>query len=80
MPALSAIVARNVRAERARQRWTQTQLAQVLNWSAQMVSETETGQRRVGADDLPLLCRAFGITLAKLADGAEQDDIAALGI
>ncbi len=48
--------------------------------SVSTVADLEAGRRRVSADDLPILCRAFGITLAKLADGAEREDLKALGL
>jgi hypothetical protein len=34
----------------------------------------------VHADDLPLLCRGFGIPLAELLAHADQDDLSALQV
>jgi transcriptional regulator with XRE-family HTH domain len=78
MPDLAAIVARNVRAERARRSWRQVDLAERLGWSIGMVSETENGKRRIGISDMPNLCRALDVPLADLLQGAERDDLAAL--
>lgn len=81
MPAaLSAIVARNLAAERVRHRWTQAQLADRLGVTRGAVSTWETGARLVGLDLLVPLCRALGITLAELLRGADPDDLSALGL
>lgn len=73
-------IANNVRAERARRRWRQADLAAALGWSEDMVGDLETGRRAVSANDLPQLCRALGVPLFKLAEGAPLEDLAALGI
>jgi transcriptional regulator with XRE-family HTH domain len=78
MPDLAAIVARNVRAERARRSWRQADLAQRMGWSIGMVSETENGKRRIGISDMPLLCRALEVPLADLVQGADREDLDAL--
>ncbi|HST86520.1 MAG TPA: helix-turn-helix transcriptional regulator [Kineosporiaceae bacterium] len=78
MPDLAAIVARNVRAERARRSWRQVDLADRMGWSIGMVSETENGKRRIGIADMPLLCRALEVPLADLVAGADREDLAAL--
>jgi ribosome-binding protein aMBF1 (putative translation factor) len=83
MGSLGSHIARNVAAERSRQRWDQRQLADAINregWSRSTVSNLERGVRKVAADDLPILCAAFGIKLAKLVDGAEPADLRALGL
>jgi transcriptional regulator with XRE-family HTH domain len=80
MPELGAVVARNIRAERARQGWRQRDLAERLEWSVGMVSDTESGHRRIGMDDIPLLCRALGVPLLDLVRGADPDDLRALGL
>ena len=80
MPDLAAIVARNVRAERARKSWRQVDLAERMGWSIGMVSETENGKRRIGISDMPLLCRALEVPLADLVQGADREDLAALRI
>ena len=80
MPDLGAVVARNIRAERARQGWRQRDLAERLEWSIGMVSDTESGQRRVGIADMPKLCRALGVPLSTLLVGAEDEDLRALAV
>lgn len=78
MPTLGDVVPRNVAAERARKRWTQRELAERLGWARSTLSEFESGQRAVFANDLGLLCEVLGVNLLKLAEGA--DEIQALGL
>jgi transcriptional regulator with XRE-family HTH domain len=80
MPDLAAIVARNVRAERHRHGWRQRDLAERMGWSVGMVSDTESGQRRIGVEDLPVLCRALEIPLSQLLHGADAADLAAIDL
>ena len=80
VPDLNTVVARNVRAERARHGLRQSDLARLTGWSVDTVSNLETGQRRVGVADLPVLCRAFGITFDRLLVGADPDDLQVLGL
>lgn len=80
MPDLAVVVARNVRAERARRSWRQVDLAERIGWSIGMVSETEAGKRRIGISDMPLLCRALGVPLVVLFQGADPEDLSALGL
>jgi transcriptional regulator with XRE-family HTH domain len=77
---LTDTVARNIAAERARRRWKQSDLAEKLGVASSTVGSYETGTRRVGIDDLPALCKVFDITLAKLLDGADPDDLRMLGL
>jgi transcriptional regulator with XRE-family HTH domain len=79
-PTLSDVVARNIAAERARRRWKQADLAERLGVAESTVGSYETGGRRVNLDMLPDFCRAFDISLAKLLDGADPGDLAALRI
>ncbi|MDQ1295625.1 MAG: helix-turn-helix protein [Actinomycetota bacterium] len=78
MPNLAAVVARNVRAERARHGWRQRDLAERMGWSVGMVSDTESGQRRIGIEDMPVLCRALEVPLLTLLAGADPGDLQAL--
>jgi transcriptional regulator with XRE-family HTH domain len=78
MPSIGDHVAANVRAERARRRWRQSDLAERLGWSATNVSDLESGRRRVTADHLVELCRALDVGLLDLLRGCDPDDIAAL--
>jgi transcriptional regulator with XRE-family HTH domain len=75
---LAAVIAANVRAERGRRHWRQADLGDRIGWSTSQVSALETGGRDVHADDLPLLCRAFGIPLAELLAHAGLHDLSAL--
>ena len=75
---LGDVVAANVRAERARRGWRQRDLGQRLGWSADTVSDVESGRRRIGIEDMPRLCRAFEVPLAQLLHGADDDDLRAL--
>jgi transcriptional regulator with XRE-family HTH domain len=74
------VLARNLRAERARLGLRQSDVADRLGWSPSLVSLMETGQRRIAAAELPVLCRLFGVTLADLLRGADPEDLDALGL
>ena len=80
MPEFADVITANVRAERGRRKWRQADLGERLGWSGATVSNLEVGKRTLIASDLPQLCRAFDITLAKLAEGADPDDLRTLGI
>ena len=80
MASLGDVIAANVRGERARKRLKQEELAARLGWSQSSVSDLESGRRKVTADDLPMLCEAFGIDLAELVRGAEEADLRRLGL
>jgi len=77
---LGSVISANVRAERARRGWRQKDLADRLGWSTDTLSNLETGQRRVTADDLPLLCAAFEIDLRRLTLGADEEDLRKIGL
>jgi transcriptional regulator with XRE-family HTH domain len=80
MPVFGDVIAAAVRAERARRRWSQAELGDMIGVSRTTIGDIEAGKRRVVADHLPRLCRAFGVPLAELARGADPDDLAALGL
>jgi transcriptional regulator with XRE-family HTH domain len=75
MPSFEAVIAKNVCAERARRRWRQQDLADVLDWSVSQVSGLERAKRRILAGELVALCRAFQIGLEELARGADPADL-----
>ena len=77
---LGAVVANNVRAERARRKWRQEDLADRLGWSRGSIGHLESGRRRPSVSDLPQLCRVFDIPMADLFIGADPSDLAALGL
>jgi transcriptional regulator with XRE-family HTH domain len=80
MAQLSDYLARGVRAERSRRGWRQSDLAARCAWSVDTVSAIERGVRRVDIDDALTLCQALGVSLAKLLDGADTDELRALGL
>jgi transcriptional regulator with XRE-family HTH domain len=75
---LGSRIAFNVRAERVRQRLSQEELAGRLGWSRVTLSEVESGKRKILAADLPGLCTALGVSLARLLLDAAPDQVAAL--
>jgi|SRR5690242_9193001 transcriptional regulator with XRE-family HTH domain len=77
---LGAVVANNVRAERARRKWRQEDLADRLGWSRGSIGHLESGRRRPSVADLPQLCRVFDISMAELFNGADPADLEALGL
>ena len=56
--ALANVVARSVRAERARRGLSQTELGARLGWSQTKVSQVESGARRIYADTVERKHRA----------------------
>ncbi|HET9656278.1 MAG TPA: helix-turn-helix transcriptional regulator [Kineosporiaceae bacterium] len=80
VPSLSDAIAANVRAERARRRWKQEELASRAGMSRTTVGDIEAGKRKVTADYLPGLCRALDVPLATLVAGADPEDLRALGL
>jgi transcriptional regulator with XRE-family HTH domain len=77
---LSALLARNVAAERVRRRWTQADLAGQLGVSRATVGGWEAGSRQIGVDWLLPLCGALDVPLAKLLDGLDGPGMQRLGI
>lgn len=77
---LSALLARNVAAERVRRRWTQAELAAKLGVSRGTLGGWEAGSRQIGVDWLLPLCEALDVPLSKLLDGLEPADQARLGV
>lgn len=77
---LHDIVANNIRAERARRRWTQSGLAERLGWPRTSIYDVESGKRRLSLDDLAALCEAFEVPLVELCHGADSAQLRALGI
>lgn len=74
------VVAANVRAERARLRLTQRQLAERLGWSVGSLADLEAGRRRPAVDGLPRLREALNVTLADLLNRADPEDMGRLGL
>lgn len=80
VPSIGDVVVANVRAERARVRMTQRQLAERLGWSVGTLADLEAGRRRPAVDDLPRLCAALNVTLVDLLARADPDDLRRLGL
>lgn len=78
--ALANVVARSVRAERARRGMSQSELGALLGWSQTKVSQVESGARRLYAHELPEICTALEISLIRLLEGASREDLEALGL
>jgi transcriptional regulator with XRE-family HTH domain len=74
------LVAANVRAERARRRWSQGHLGALLGTSQTTVSQIEAGRRKLGIDDLIGLCAALQVPLVRLLVGADDRQLQALGL
>lgn len=82
MPRLSAVFPRNVRAERVRKGWDQAELGERIGgWTRTMVSDLETGRRRLAVDDIGPICAALELDVVRLAVGCDDPaEIAAFGI
>jgi transcriptional regulator with XRE-family HTH domain len=80
VPTLSDAIAANVRAERARRRWRQEDLAEKTGLSRSTIGYLESGRVKVTADYIPALCRAFELPLSDLAAGADPEDLRAMGL
>lgn len=59
---------REIRAEMARQRISQAQLAQALGWSAFQVSRRLRGQTPVSLDELEAIAGALQVSILQLTD------------
>ena len=80
VPTIADVIPSAVRAERARLKLSQQELADRLGWSVATVRDLEAARRKPAVNDLPVLCEAFGITLAVLLDRADPADLRRLGI
>lgn len=80
MPTLSDVVAANMRAERARKKWRQSDLAEALGVATSTVSEMESGRRKIGLDDLVPLCRVLEADMRVFVRGLDPEDIRTLGL
>jgi transcriptional regulator with XRE-family HTH domain len=59
---------------------SQAQLGELIGSARSSVGDLESGRHKATADDTVILCRVFGIALVKLMDGADPDDLRALGL
>jgi len=77
---LDAVIAGNVRAIRARRRLPQDDLDADLGWARPAVSTVEAGATRITIADAIELCSVLKVSLGELLDGAEPEDLEALGL
>jgi transcriptional regulator with XRE-family HTH domain len=77
---LNSVIAGNVRAQRARLRLSQEDLADDLGWSRPTVGSLEAGSRRVTLADAVALCEALKIDLRQLLQGAPAHAMQVLGL
>lgn len=77
---LDALIAGNVRAQRARLQLRQDDLADEMGWSRPVISAIEAGNRRVTLTDAVALCRVLQIDLRQLLAGADPDVLQTLGV
>ncbi len=77
---LDAVIAGNVRAIRARRRLPQDDLDADLGWPRPAVLMIEAGTRRITIADAIALCSVLKVSLGELLNGAEPEDLDALGL
>lgn len=77
---LDALIAGNVRAARAKLRLRQDDLADDMGWTRNMVTNLESGGRRVTLADAVTLCDALKVDLRELLLGADAETLRKLGI
>ena len=80
MSDLEGIIAEAMRVERARAGLTQEELGQRIGLSGQAIWRIEHGQRSFPLAKAPSLCRALGLSLAEFLQGADEDELDALGL
>ncbi len=78
--ALALVLARAIRAERARAGLSQAELGDRVGMHRATVGAIETTTRRVYADELADLCAALGVTLDMLLSRASAEDRRKLGL
>ncbi len=77
---LKALIAGNLRAERARSRIRQSDLAEALNLSRSQTSAIEAGEREITLSEALIVCGTLGITMRQLLHGADPADLETLGL
>lgn len=63
-----------LREQRQQNGVTQTHIAKTVGRTTQWVSAIEAGKIRIRADEIPMLCRAYGLTLAELYGATPEDN------
>lgn len=77
---LDQLIAGNVRAARAKLRIRQDDLALDMGWTRNMITNLESGSRRVTLADAVVLCDALKVDLRQLLAGADAETMRKLGI
>lgn len=72
---IDALVRRRVRALRVARGWSLDELAGRCFFSAATLSRMETGQRRIGLDQLSAMARALGTTIDHLVEPEDDRDV-----
>jgi transcriptional regulator with XRE-family HTH domain len=80
MARLSDVLAANIRAERARRRWSQAELAEKVGLARSTIGALESGRIKISADYIPTFCMAFEVPLIDLLKGADPAEIRAMGL
>ncbi|MBX3392745.1 MAG: helix-turn-helix transcriptional regulator [Phycisphaeraceae bacterium] len=70
-------IAKRLRAAREQAGLSQGQVAKLMGWHRPTVSQIEAGQRRVSAEELPVLARHYRVSVAWLTKSTdpEQDPV-----
>lgn len=80
MSSASRLLGVNIRAERVRHGWTQSQLGERIGLSQSVISDLENGKRAADLDDLIALCEHLGVSLRELCRGLGDHEMAMLGL
>jgi transcriptional regulator with XRE-family HTH domain len=72
---LSRVVRQRIRGLRLARGWSLDALAARCHLSPSTLSRIETGQRRIGLDQLVPLARALGTTIDHLVESVEDEDV-----
>ncbi|NUS58015.1 MAG: helix-turn-helix transcriptional regulator [Streptomycetaceae bacterium] len=73
--ALDTLVRKRIRALRVALGWSLDDLAARCYLSPSTLSRIETGQRRIGLDQLTAIARALGTTLDQLVETVDDEDV-----
>jgi transcriptional regulator with XRE-family HTH domain len=77
---LSDVIAANARAERARLRLRQEDVARPMGISISSYSDIESGKRPIQVDEIVALAAALGVGWRVLLHGLDEDSARTLGL
>lgn len=66
-------IAKRLRAAREQAGLSQGQVAKLMGWHRPTVSQIEAGQRRVSAEELPILARHYRVSMAWLTKSTDLE-------